>query len=332
MAGFIAGPQGDPARIRQTASLIETLRDHYDGDRGAINHSIDELLHTWEGDSAAAFQMRWYGDGGTPAPAHALAQMTSGLGRFVAQLRDYADQLEHAQHDHWIQMAVLTAMTVVNVAQAGLDPATDAAEVGMAAVNTVSTGFDLADIGTLAVKGAFAGFTSDIAGQAGADIWDHFFESGFDATGNDAVRLFDPAELVVSTAAGGATAALVGAGARVLDNVRPARMAPTDPPPERISQADPSVGSFSRSTDSFGATLPSDQVITYGEFNPAKRPGAMTGAREARIIDKATGVTLRWQYETYDSVGNVRSVRPQWGSIRGPHYIVDADGNVLGWR
>ena len=49
-------------------------------------------------------------------------------------------------------------------------------------------------------------------------------------------------------------------------------------------------------------------VITYGEFDTPKRPGAMTGAQEARIIDKATGVTLRWQYETYDSVGNVRSI------------------------
>lgn len=51
----------------------------------------------------------------------------------------------------------------------------------MPAVDTVSTGFDLADVGTLALKGAFAGFTSDLAGQAGADIWDHFVERGFDA-------------------------------------------------------------------------------------------------------------------------------------------------------
>ena len=97
--------------------FIETQRDHYDADRRAINEAVDELLHTWQGDSAAAFQTRWYRDGGAPVPAHALAQMTSGLDRFVAQLRDYADQLEHAQHDRWMQMAVLTTMTVVNVAQ-----------------------------------------------------------------------------------------------------------------------------------------------------------------------------------------------------------------------
>ena len=215
VAGFIAGPPGDPARIRQTASVFETLSDHYDADGRAINEAVDELLNTWQGDSATAFQTRWYGDGGTPAPAQALAHMTARLDRFVAQLRDYADQLEHAQHDHWIQMAVLTAMTVINVAQGGLDPATDAAEVGMAAVDTVSTGFDLAEVGTLAVKGAFAGFTSDIAGQAGADIWDHFFESSFDATGNHAVSLFDPAELVVSTAAGGGGASVLRGGSQL---------------------------------------------------------------------------------------------------------------------
>lgn len=318
-------------RIRQAASLIDTLRGHYDADRRAINEAVDELLHTWRGDGAAAFQKSWYGGGGTPAPAQALEQMTPKLDRFAAQLRDYADQLEHAQHDHWIQMAVLTAMTVVNVAQGGADPATDAAEVGMVAADSVSMGFDLVDVGTLAFKGAFAGFTSDLAGQAGADIWDHFFESGFDGSGDHAVGLLDPAEVVVSTGAGGASQAVVGAAARLVSNVLPARIA-AGLHPERINHADPNVGSFSRSTDSLGATLPSNRFITYGELSPAKSPGVMAGAREARMIDKATGATVRWQYETYDAAGNVRSIRPQWGSIRGPHFIFDANGNLLGWR
>ena len=216
MAGFIGGPAGDPARIRQAASVIEALRDDHDSDRRAVNEAVDELLHTWQGESAAAFQTRWYSGGGGAAPAHALAEMTRNLGQFAGQLRDYADQLEHAQHDHWIQTAMLTAMTAVNVAQGGLDPATDAAEVGMAAADTVSFGFDLANLGTLAFKGAVAGFGSGLAGQTGADIWDHFFEKGFDQSGDHAVGLFDAGELTVSTVAGGVGGTAIGAGVQLL--------------------------------------------------------------------------------------------------------------------
>lgn len=203
------------ARIRQVASQIESLRDHYDADRRAVNEGVDELLRSWHGDGATAFQASWYGDCSTVAPAQVLLGATHKPDSFVSQLRDYADKMEHAQHDHWIQMAVLAAMTVVNVAQAGLDPATNAAEVGMVATDAVGTGFDLADVGTLAFKGAVAGFGSDLAGQAGADVWDHFFESGFDQTGDHAVGLFDPAELVVDTVGGAMGGAMIGGSAHI---------------------------------------------------------------------------------------------------------------------
>lgn len=58
----------------------------------------------------------------------------------------------------------------------------------------------------------------------------------------------------------------------------------------------------------------------------------MAGARSVSTIDTATGDTVAWQYETYDAAGNVRSIRPQWGSIQGPHFLFDADGNLIGWR
>lgn len=42
VAGFFAGPPGDPSVIRQTASVIETLRDRYDEHRRALNEAVDE--------------------------------------------------------------------------------------------------------------------------------------------------------------------------------------------------------------------------------------------------------------------------------------------------
>jgi hypothetical protein len=102
--------------------------------------------------------------------------------------------------------------------------------------------------------------------------------------------------------------------------------------PELINLADASVGAFSRTTNSFGVVAMDGRGYTYGAFTPARTAGEIAGARPVATVDTATGHTVGWRYETYDSAGNVRSIRPQWGAIKGPHFIFDADGNLLGWR
>lgn len=100
--------------------------------------------------------------------------------------------------------------------------------------------------------------------------------------------------------------------------------------PELINLADPEVGAFSRTTNSFGQAAPDGEGYTYGGFNAANNPGEMAGARAVRTIDTSTGDTIGWQYETYDNAGNVRIIRPQWGDVAGPHFYYDANGNFTG--
>jgi uncharacterized protein YukE len=151
--GFITGPPGDPGRIRQVAKQVEDLSARYDADQRAINEAVDELLRTWHGDSATDFAAKWYGGSGGPAATAVLADAKQKLDGFAKKLNDYADQLEHTQHDHWIQTALMAGLTVLNVAQLGLDPATDAAEVG------------LATVGTMALRQGAIAFGSNLDGQ-----------------------------------------------------------------------------------------------------------------------------------------------------------------------
>ncbi|HEX6539645.1 MAG TPA: toxin glutamine deamidase domain-containing protein, partial [Candidatus Dormibacteraeota bacterium] len=106
-------------------------------------------------------------------------------------------------------MGILAALTVVNVAQLGADPATDAAEVGVAATTEVAAGFTLASVGTMAIEGAFVGLSSDVVAQLGADVLDHL-DPQFDQTGDHATSWFNPQEAVLSGLAGGAGGVLLG--------------------------------------------------------------------------------------------------------------------------
>lgn len=217
VVGFFAGPPGDPGRIRQAASQIQSILDQFEADRTALNEAVDELTRTWTGDAAHAFADGWHTGAAKPSPAMVLADASKKLETFARQLHDYADQLEHAQHEHWIQMAVLAAMTVVNAAQLGMDPATDAVEVGEAAAAAVGSSFALGDLGTFAIEGAFSGVTSNVVAQLGADGWDRL-DGAFDVTGDHAVGLFDPKE-ALSTAAGSVGGVLFGAGAPAVSRV-----------------------------------------------------------------------------------------------------------------
>ena len=219
IGGFLSGPPGDPGRIRQVASQIETVRDQFDADRRALDEAVDELGRTWTGDGSRAFAAMWYQGSHGPAPARVLADQTTGLDGFVRQLRDYADTLEHAQHEHWIQMGMMVVLTAVNVAQLGMDPATDAAEIGTGAAVEVGSSFALGDIGALAVQGAVKGFANDVISQLGADVWDRL-DTRFDQTGDHAVSLFNAEQLARSTVQGGATGAVLGTGGKLVKTLR----------------------------------------------------------------------------------------------------------------
>ena len=181
VGGFFTGPPGDPGRIRQAAQRVEHIAWEYRQHAAAINEAVDALTQTWGGDGAQAFHARWYAGAGQPGPAQVLSDMYDKLTTFAGDLRDYASRLENKQHDHWIQMAALAAMTVVNVVQLGADPATDAAEVGMGTAMQIGTSFALPALTTFAGREALALFASDVVGQLGAHLWDDLdpqFEKG----------------------------------------------------------------------------------------------------------------------------------------------------------
>ena len=217
IGGWLSGPPGDPGRIRQVASQIETLGDRLDSNRRGLNESIDELTRSWQGDGATQFRETWYGGGGSPATV--MSDAHTQLIGFVRGLRDYADKLEQAQNEHWIQMGILAALTVVNVAQLGADPATDAAEVGVAATTEVAAGFTLASVGTMAIEGAFVGLSSDVVAQLGADVLDHL-DPAFDQTGDHATSWFNPQEAALSAVVGGGSGVFLGGGAALTGILR----------------------------------------------------------------------------------------------------------------
>ncbi|MBV8527286.1 MAG: WXG100 family type VII secretion target [Candidatus Dormibacteraeota bacterium] len=209
IGGFFSGPPGDPGRIRQVAAQVESLRGRFDADRRALDEAVNELTTSWRGDGATQFAATWSGGGGGPAPARVLHDASEQLRTFSTQLYDYADQLEHAQHEHWIELGIMAALTVVNVAQLGADPATEAAEIGEGTAMAVGTSFALTDVGTLALQGAFVGLGSDVIAQLGADVWDRM-DTRFDLTGDHAVALLDPREAALSAAGGAASFAAAG--------------------------------------------------------------------------------------------------------------------------
>lgn len=219
IGSWLSGPPGDPDRIRHCAQQVESLRDRFSADHRGLNESIDELTRTWQGDGAASFRAIWYGGATRQAPDAVLTDAHNKLDRFAKQLYDYADQLQHAQDEHWMQIGIMAALTVVNAVQLGADPATDAAEVGVAAGTAVGSSFALADIGTMAIDNAVFGFTTDLVSQVGADVLDHL-NPEFDRTGDHVVALFDPKEAATTTVLAGGAGLVLGGGSALLTALR----------------------------------------------------------------------------------------------------------------
>lgn len=212
---FLSGPPGDPGRIRRVASQIETMGHECRGHVTAINEAIDELGYEWRGDAATAFLTAWHSPAAT-GPQGAMTAVADGLTSFARQLNDYADRLEHAQHEHWVQLAVMGVLTVVDVAQLGLDPLTDAAAVGIGAATAIGVPFVVAQVGVFGIEGALVNFAADVIAQVGADAWDHL-DGEFDGTGDHAVGFFDPQEAATSALQGAVSFGVARSGGEVLE-------------------------------------------------------------------------------------------------------------------
>jgi hypothetical protein len=210
IGGFFTGPPGDPQRIRHIASRVDALNAEYQGHVRVLSEAVDLLTTSWTGDAARSFHTAWYGpetcEARPTSPVQVMAWVASAMTTFAGQLRDYADSLERAQHEHWIELGVMAAMTLVNVAQLGADPVTDAAEIGIASGSAISFG----SVAEIATTGAMANLTADVVGQLGADAWDGL-DPGFDRSGGDGVPVFDVGE-AVSSGLSGAVSGLVPLG------------------------------------------------------------------------------------------------------------------------
>ncbi|MBV8527086.1 MAG: hypothetical protein JOZ75_02090 [Candidatus Dormibacteraeota bacterium] len=294
IGGFLSGPPGDPGRIRQCASQVESLRDRFDADRRAVNEAVAELTTTWTGAAGAAFHAAWNGDATGPARATVLDGAYRTLDQFARQLFDYADHLQHAQDEHWISMGIMAALTIVNVVQLGADPATDAAEVGVATGSGIGTSFALADIGTMAINGAAFGFSTDLVSQLGADLLDHL-NPQFGRTGDHAVSLIDPSELVVSTVEGSAGGVAWGGASHMAGALLrgpaagAAPIEPEPPAPPLSTAADDGPGLLFVSTPR-GCTIPVPESFAFrtadnGQGIVYQEPTAVGNANMVRIMD-----------------------------------------------
>ena len=188
IGGFITGPPGDPGRIRQIAEMVDALTAEYRRASLTLDDAVITLTQSWTGTAATSFRGAWTA-GTRGSPSTVLSTLGDNLVAFSRELRDYADELEHAQNEHWIQLGLMAALTVLNAAQGGADPATDAAEVAAGAGLEVAAGVSLTGLGELAL-GALSGFGSDVLSQFGADLLDRT-GPGFDQTGDDVVPVLN---------------------------------------------------------------------------------------------------------------------------------------------
>jgi RHS repeat-associated protein len=89
-----------------------------------------------------------------------------------------------------------------------------------------------------------------------------------------------------------------------------------------------------RQLERYGKTgvreLENGKIRYYGFFEPASKPGEMTGRRLVREWDPVTGADRTW-HETLDGSGRIRIVRPQ---VPGPkrHHVFDRNGRYEGVR
>lgn len=177
IGSFFSGPPGDPGQIRAIARRVDAVRSHAEDSHRTVDGAVAALTGRWQGQASRRFHSVWFsGDAAscrTP-PSRSFAEVGDHLRALSDQLNQFADKLEHAQHEHWIQMGVLAAMLVVDAVQLGMDPATDAITAGVVAGEIGSSiALDVGlSIGRTVLLEGFKGAVLDIASQEGANVWD----------------------------------------------------------------------------------------------------------------------------------------------------------------
>ncbi|HET9052136.1 MAG TPA: WXG100 family type VII secretion target [Candidatus Dormibacteraeota bacterium] len=175
LAAFFTGPPGDPGAIRGIATTLDRIRGEASGTRTHLDAAVEHLTAQWTGSASDRFRGIWF-DGsptGQESATQSFAGLEGALLELSSKLRDYADKLEKAQDEHWIQLGILAGMLIVDAVQLGADPATDTATAVMVA-GDVAGGITLDVVIDVSVDILATGFKTafiDVVSQEGANLF-----------------------------------------------------------------------------------------------------------------------------------------------------------------
>ena len=96
--------------------MVDALTAEYQPAALALDDAVITLTESWTGAAANSFRGAWTACTRS-SPSTLLSALGDNLAAFSRELRDYADQLEHAQNEHWIRFGLMAALTVLNAAQ-----------------------------------------------------------------------------------------------------------------------------------------------------------------------------------------------------------------------
>ncbi|MGP8161817.1 MAG: hypothetical protein ACLQGJ_11480 [Candidatus Dormibacteria bacterium] len=315
IGGFFTGPPGDPGRVRQIANLVDAVDSEYSRAALALDDAVLTLTQAWTGTATTAFRNAWTACT-HDSPSSILSSLGDNLTLFARELRDYADRLEHAQNEHWVQLGVLAALTILNAAQGGADPATDAAEVAVGAGMEIGADLTLTGLGELALGGALTGFGSDVISQLGADLLDRL-DPQFNETGDDVVPVFDPGEAAQSALQGALSSLDGGLGEGPGEMEGPLDDIEADP--------DPGLPGDLQDTEDLSAGDGTDEGlsparVTGGSVEECARPFSAPELRIAEVLanegDTVAAVCPTNDVRTYDAVVNGRPT--EFKTVNGP--------------
>jgi uncharacterized protein YukE len=345
IGGFFTGPPGDPGRIRQIATLVDAVNSDYTRAARALDDAVLTLTLSWTGSAATQFHAAWTAPTRT-SPSSLLSSLSDTLTAFARELRDHADKLENAQNQHWVQLGLMAALTLLNAAQGGADPATDAAEVAAGTAMEVGADLTLTGLGEMALTGAINGFASDALSQLGADLLDRL-DPQFNDTGDDAVPVFDGGQALQGAVQGALSTVDDGLGEGLGEGDGPLEEMEggedlelsTDLQGDLDEQPSGSAGHSGASATASGSEGPRT-IGSPEEFDPASLTGMTPAEVESRIpsnwvqTPSKTGGGSR--FSDPENQGRQIRVMPGYGDgvrpdplTAGPYAVVSQNGNVV---
>jgi hypothetical protein len=297
IGGFFTGPPGDPGRIRQIATLVDAVNCDYTRAARALDDAVLTLTLAWTGSAATQFHTAWTAPTRT-SPSSLLSSLSDTLTAFARELRDHADKLENAQNQHWVQLGLMAALTLLNAAQGGADPATDAAEVAAGTAMEVGADLTLTGLGEMALTGAINGFASDALSQLGADLLDRL-DPQFNDTGDDAVPVFDGGQALQGAVQGALCAVDDGLGEGLGEGGRLEEMEGGE---------DLELSTDFQGSEKMEETEGAEPELGGGSINESARSFSAPERRTAELLagegDTVEAVTPQQEVRTYDALVN----------------------------